>query len=146
MSWDAKINSGSYQPDTGNMRLSPYSDTNMQLPIALHEVQHAVQHIEGFAPGTNPGAMVPHAAQEVINRMKSSGDPVDLDLINSAAKEAYMRHAGEVEARNVQTRMPMTPYQRSIVPPWATEDRAPGVQIVRPPWPFLIKTLQGGSQ
>ena len=35
------------------------------------------------------------------------------------AREAYMRHAGEVESRNVETRFPMTNYERAIVPPWS---------------------------
>lgn len=44
---------------------------------------------------------------------------------------AYRRLAGEVEARNVQTRMDMTPEQRRATPPWETEDVARPHQIIR---------------
>ena len=43
----------------------------------------------------------------------------------------YRRTAGEVEARNVQKRMDMTPEQRKATPPWLTEDVPADQQIVR---------------
>lgn len=45
----------------------------------------------------------------------------------------YRRTAGEVEARNVQKRMDMTPEQRKASPPWATQDVPDNQQIVRFP-------------
>jgi hypothetical protein len=45
--------------------------------------------------------------------------------------EQYRRVAGEVEARNVETRMNMTPAERLLTPPWKTEDVARDKQIVR---------------
>lgn len=48
-----------------------------------------------------------------------------------AVQEAYRRHAGEVEARNVQFRKDMTPEQRRASPPWTTEDVPREQQIVR---------------
>jgi hypothetical protein len=45
--------------------------------------------------------------------------------------EAYRRLAGEVEARNVQSRMDMTPEQRRAAPPWTTQDTPFEQQIVR---------------
>ena len=45
--------------------------------------------------------------------------------------EAYRRLAGEVEARNVQSRMDMTPEQRRASPPWTTQDTPFEQQIVR---------------
>src|SRR5271166_2950534 len=45
--------------------------------------------------------------------------------------DLYRRTAGEVEARNVQTRADMTPEQRAASPPWMTEDIPPEQQIVR---------------
>lgn len=47
------------------------------------------------------------------------------------AYDHYRRLAGEVEARNVQTRLDMTPEQRRATPPWETEDVAWDDQIVR---------------
>nr|WP_320022105.1 LPD23 domain-containing protein [uncultured Draconibacterium sp.] len=51
----------------------------------VHEIQHAIQAIEGFEKGTNS---------------KVSGD------------DAYWKSAGEVEARNVQTRLNMSTEER----------------------------------
>jgi hypothetical protein len=45
--------------------------------------------------------------------------------------EAYRRLAGEVEARNVQSRMDMDAATRRATPPWSTEDVPRGQQIVR---------------
>ncbi len=45
------------------------------------------------------------------------------------ANQAYMRHAGEVEARNVVTRKDYTPEQRKAAPPWTTED-VPALQQI----------------
>jgi len=43
----------------------------------------------------------------------------------------YRRLSGETEARNVQTRMNMTPEERRASPPWSTEDVPRDRQIVR---------------
>ena len=67
----------------------------------IHEVQHAVQHIEGFATGA------------------------------SGNEDGYSRFAGEVEARNAARREAMSPEERAATPPWASEDVAEGTQIIR---------------
>lgn len=72
--------------------------------VILHELQHAVQRQEGFARGGSPKDFVVY------------GD--------KGAKEMYARQAGEVEARNVQSRMNMTKEQRANYPPWYSEDVA----------------------
>lgn len=43
----------------------------------------------------------------------------------------YQRTAGEVEARNVQTRRDLTPEERIARPPWETQDVPNEQQIVR---------------
>jgi hypothetical protein len=48
-----------------------------------------------------------------------------------AVQSAYKRTAGEVEARNVQTRMDMTPDQRRATPPWSTQDVDDAMQFVK---------------
>jgi hypothetical protein len=47
------------------------------------------------------------------------------------AMSAYRRLAGEVEARNVQTRRDFTPDQRRATAPWATQDVPDDQQIIR---------------
>lgn len=131
VTYNAKTNTANYDPGTGGMNLSLYTDQRKQLPIALHEAQHAIQHMEGFANGTNRNAM----ETAVLNELKRQGAELPQQDVKTAAMEAYLRHAGEVEARNVEARQPMTKYERKIVPPWSTEDRARSNQIVAPPFP-----------
>lgn len=56
-----------------------------------------------------------------LSEPKQYLDPVD----------AYRRTAGEVEARNVEKRMSMTPDERRATPPWATQDVPDELQIIR---------------
>src|SRR5574337_134541 len=62
----------------------------------MHEIQHYVQRQEGFATGSN--------------------------LLAAGSREAYFNSAGEVEARNVQTRLKMTDEERKgLAPHWTTD-------------------------
>lgn len=141
----------------------------------LHELQHGVQDLEGFAQGGSPvnavsrlgylpskavvqqGWMLSDLAKEfgsldeALKAMPaplSGGEWQDAAIylareperlyeaqsrLNLAADplEAYRHLAGEVEARNVQTRMNMTPAERRARPPWETEDVPRAQQIVR---------------
>ena len=75
---------GYYDPNLKYIKFGGGSFNEMRLTI-LHELQHAIQDIEGFAQGTD---------------YKFIGD------------EAYIKSAGEVEARNVEHRRFMTPEER----------------------------------
>lgn len=153
---DRGPNQGVYRPmQGGTFGLSAFTDDNKQLPIALHELQHGVQHIEGFAPGTNQDAMLPYTLQafvknklltpekaEEIRKTRTADAPVG-NKLNDAIQQAYLRHAGEVEANNVQTRQPYTNIERMAIPPWATQSHPYEQQIVRPPSPqsYLLNAL-----
>lgn len=52
------------------------------------------------------------------------------EITPARQKEAYKRLAGEVEARNVQTRRDWTPEQRRETPPWMSQDVPDDQQIV----------------
>ena len=67
----------------------------------VHEIQHAIQEIEGFALGDNPHRLAGD---------KEIGD------------DAYYRSAGEVEARNVERRRLMGSGTRKKRTPESTED------------------------
>ncbi len=152
--------------------------------LTSHEMQHAIQDVEGFARGSNPdnprwkseydairgnvleASAVVDVHGLVIRNKMSFDDAVDqvaeLSKINKErlwrrAKEydpdeawerfrdlsrqmqradpmdRYHHTAGEVEARNVQRRMTMTPEERRSTPPWMTQDVADEEQIVRSP-------------
>lgn len=73
--------------------------------IAAHEMQHAVQDIEGFAPGGSP----------------------------RTARDEYYRLAGEVEARDVEARMRMTAAERRNQIPGASQGVPRENQIVITP-------------
>ncbi len=49
----------------------------------------------------------------------------------SQIDDAYKRHAGEVESRNVQARRNMRPDELKAKPPWLTQDIPDNLQIVR---------------
>lgn len=118
---------------------------------ALHEMQHNVQNREGFEPGASPTYFyimgnTPLSVEESTNVMrlnkmmertpKGSPEYKDLfsrreDILMESAYREYTRMAGEVEARNVQTRMNMSPERRRAMPPWTTQDVPDEDQIFR---------------
>jgi hypothetical protein len=165
----------------------------------LHELQHEIQNVEGFAKGSNktsaedvlneasqavavlafrkeleanarlhpemstaereaavlkdyeqlglkpPGSRVRRMARETdfhpTSELESAASVVSggaYDPIKSpglwsetAIGAAYRNHAGEVEARNVQTRRNMSPADRAATPPWITQDVPNPKQIVQ---------------
>lgn len=98
---------GYYNPATNGMVLSmgsPADKFEYQIEgILLHEVQHLIQAIEGFAPGGNPKA---------VGRRK------------------YIRLAGEVEARNVCARHSLTQEERRLSLHTLTQDVPDKDQII----------------
>jgi Large polyvalent protein associated domain 23 len=115
--------------------------------VALHELMHRIQRIEGFAPGggTADRPVVDAAARMVGVQPPEPGmgglfrawsDLQKFQEGKRALDQNYRRLAGEVEARNVEA--------RSIYPedqnfgfqrpsPWATQDIQDKYQIVLPP-------------
>ena len=96
--------------------------------ILLHEVQHIIQGIEGFAKGASPEMFEesPEASEQSSIGRKIVADGKSF----MSAMEAYRASAGEVESRNVQTRMRFTPKQRINTLLSDTADIAPKDQIV----------------
>ncbi|WP_177232363.1 LPD23 domain-containing protein [Methylobacterium gossipiicola] len=114
-----------------------------QRSVALHELQHAIQSQEGFARGANPRSFT-------ATDWEAAGLPMLSESKNAAqaherwARDQYHRTAGEVEARNVQTRRDFTPEQRRAIPPWETQDVPDAQQIVRPSDTALFSGGRGG--
>lgn len=81
---------------------------------------------EAFA-ASGPAARRVLAAWDKSDALNRSG----ANLSGENAMAFYRRMAGEVEARNVQTRRNMTPEERRAAPPWRTEDVPKSAQIVR---------------
>ena len=115
--------------------------------ILNHEIQHAIQSIEGFATGGSPTTIrgeVKKRFNEVtkqIKQLRAEGKEDEAKALiekNRGLYDAYMKNddfnsykslAGEVEARNVQERLNMTPEERRKTLAESTEDVARKDQI-----------------
>lgn len=89
--------------------------------VMLHELQHGVQGIEGFSPGANPRYYAGQIEKGLRSKPEIAKD-FGYEAIKNQAYDLYHRTAGEVEARNVQTRADMTPAERLKLAPWRTQD------------------------
>lgn len=171
-------NQGSYETVTiNNQKQLKYNqitvnatDVAKAQSILLHEIQHAIQGIEGFAKGGSPENALNILRAELIDAVKNipkykeltekretlikQGKSIFSEEVSQVEKQrdvflmfyaamqtksgrwseakfnAYQRLAGEVEARNVETRMGMTPEQRRATTLQETEDVAREEQIV----------------
>lgn len=79
--------------------------------ILLHEIQHHIQNIEGFAKGGNPSY-----ARRLVNNRAGMGDMEAQALRKHSDMELYNRIAGEIEARNVQARYGWSMDRRAAIP------------------------------
>lgn len=118
--------------------------TGQQLKSLLHEVQHQLQEIETFAQGTTAA----DAFEEINNRLAGLAveifdpsivacghDPAVSARVAMARRligaDHYRRTAGEIEARNAESRMGLTSEQRVTSSPVDTAD-VPLRATVRP--------------
>lgn len=132
----------------------------------LHEIQHVIQEREGFAKGGQAAQNYALRFEDDVGNMRADLVKIQTRLqkggtitaeeqstIDKATKlfeldrlrrtagaerayENYLRLAGEVEARNVETRMLLNTTERRNIPPSATEDTYRHQQIVsnKPLW------------
>ena len=126
----------------------------------VHEVQHAIQYIEGFAEGGSPNFLSARRIKNIFNevteqikQLRAEGKDAEADALikkNRGLYNAYMNHrgeafrnykalGGEVEARNVQNRLHMTPEERRQSLAEETEDVAREDQI------FIMENVGGGN-
>ena len=134
-------------------------DMNNPRSVALHELQHAIQGIEGMGLGGNPimALTTPEYKQffEAYKNAELAGLPQgaklsvkDEDrLANKAAMEWYKRLHGEAEARATQSRRDMGPTERQESYPYNSYDINPKDAIVRkgPPHLGISKSIEGES-
>ena len=83
---------GVYSEKFGGIKLNAARSEEMLLSTLLHEVQHAIQYIEGFAKGGGESKAAELAGQ-------------DARYAGLRGFDLYQRMAGEIEARAVQARM-----------------------------------------
>jgi len=116
--------SAAFDPKRGVIGIA-HPDDPKSVSYALHEMQHAIQHREGFSGGSNPGAVSGRAehSHELFPQEEGSFAIPSWheDLAKEQAKRSYQltpenaareraehstyeRNSGETEARNVQDR------------------------------------------
>jgi hypothetical protein len=123
----------------------------------LHELQHNVQNIERFSPGSNPqwlsfsgnrqmlGVLDQNARDNFGKSFFDLTKEEQFKLQAAVRAEWYMRSAGETEARNVQARANMTDAERWATPPWETLDRPEEQLRVSKPGPRSRTARQEGG-
>lgn len=129
---------GMYDAKTNTIYLNDAVDYLDDRSTLLHEVQHIIQKIEGFARGGSPEQFDDLSKNENIKELFNkqweyvSKLPKDSPQWKSANEELqklskmldtphkqYQRLAGEIEARAVQQRQKFTPAQRKALDPYA---------------------------
>lgn len=143
---------GMYIPSKNRIMLSNSLSDSEAKSTLLHEVQHFVQHEEGFAVGGNSqtikdlyNARIKYeknfSVRKVLNNIKNSlfkpnpeSVKEDLDklskLVSKSDEELYRSIAGEVEAFNVEKRANMTAEERKATPISETADKPKEEQVV----------------
>jgi len=119
---DSSRAAGYYKPSLNVMGVSN-PGTEKFRDVALHELQHTIQHREGFEQGGNPSEFKPSFGGgltgppfKVVNNPKT-GKPL-------TPVEIYHALVGESEARLVQARRNMKPEGRRALPPYEMIDEA----------------------
>lgn len=127
-----------------------YGKENQFRQTLIHEIQHAVQGIEGFASGANLASSGRFLERKALDNLKGTKsfrdierkllDPLSmsarenaslarrrLDLISiekrklGSESDAYRRYAGEIEARSAAGRIDLNPAWRKELDPYAAE-------------------------
>ena len=94
---------GEYNPARNEIRID-YSLRYAPKSTLLHEIQHAIQHMEGFSQGAN----LQYWRKEINAGRQSDG---------RTAYDLYRDTAGEVEARDTASRGELTAEERRKTPP-----------------------------
>jgi len=114
-------------PELGGGRryiaIFPYDDASLK-SVLSHEIQHLIQGFEGFARGGNRETVLDSIIKDRIRELQKA---LEVENLTQEQKEdvekkvyrqyperyrAYQQISGEVEARNVQRRIALTPEQR----------------------------------
>lgn len=128
---------GSYSLDDKTIEIGiPRKKVNNEelKSLMIHENQHAIQDMEGWALGGDPNDMREEALSMLRRDVASGAIPSTeeaMSLLPMAQFNAYKRLAGEAEARATQSRLNMTPEQRRKVYPYDSYDVPINSLIIR---------------
>lgn len=145
------ITEGSYFEDM-NVVMAKGPSSAARKSVAAHEIQHVIQKEEDFPRGSSPESMRTYAFPDPEDIMKPiHGEPEVVSVLRKAVRKhqpgssahdfymgqlkqavqsmqnerafnAYHELPGEIEARNAQTRLNLTPEQRKQFHPALTAD------------------------
>lgn len=145
---------GSLTTSGGRLYQMDVNDPRMPRSIALHEMQHAIQNIEGMSPGASP-QMAPNYQnyRNIFNKMyrdqydQGMTAKIEQELRNKAAMQWYERQHGEAEARGTQARRDMSDAERAQSFPYNSYDVNPRDFLTRDPIPYTgnLSEAHGGS-
>jgi polyhydroxyalkanoate synthesis regulator phasin len=95
----------------------------------LHELQHSVQDIEGFAKGADTGSAKSIVTQAMVRKGMSLQEAKKIVSKLKDKYQVYKHSAGEAEARSVQKRKDFSALQRNVRAPWRDEDVPRNIQL-----------------
>lgn len=119
----ARINSfggAFYDPEKNFIGVADQLDNQKFQSALLHEVQHWVQHKEGFPSGGN--------AQSIAEQLAYRMDAEDPEMLKGPARDLYQSLYGETEARTVQRRF-LDPEEAKLTPIVSRRKEAPDGDI-----------------
>lgn len=122
---------GGYVADTQEIivNLNNTNDVNKLRKTLVHELQHAVQRLEGFSRGSSPERFHDLAAQELFDRPFEQLSEEEQNAAKGLADVYYARVGGEAEADNVVRRLDLPEDVRRYLPLENTEDERRPRQI-----------------
>ena len=124
-------------PQLGSGHLvSKAPNLNELKSVGIHEMQHGIQKLEGFSPGTNLQQVkmyeIPQVYLNKANKLMDEAEKLTAQdklaeaskkmsernkILNQGKYAVYARNAGEVEARLTQNRMNLTDAERRAMFP-----------------------------
>jgi len=118
LTWDKNLKR--YRVKTRNVDFGELSSIKQEYQQTLtHELQHAVQQIEGFSTGGNP-EQAKAALKAAIERATDPKEKARLSsMLNLPDYQLYKRLSGELEARDSASRLNMSAEQRMTTQPYA---------------------------
>lgn len=139
--------SGNYDYSINTIYLNAKESQEKLKSVLMHEVQHAIQHKEGFARGGNTEEFIDRTRQKELegelNRLEQlaeQGEDVEDEIAqvqyelgeysDDIVFDKYKHLAGEIEARNTQTRMNMSEEERLARSPESTQDYSSDEAII----------------
>lgn len=140
---DMGNNYGSYSHSNNTILLRNDLDIWDSASVLAHELQHLIQHEEGFASGGSLFSAVSNDVLELSDKLgeaimkRNSGDASSeyveriREQLNNARNNAYNRLSGEVEARNVGERYFHDEKWKKDHTPEETEDTPRDLQIIQ---------------